>query len=68
MDDLTWLGTGSTGTPGPDDPISPTAWYSLTSAANGRCADTRAAATANGTVVQQRTCDGSTAQPFALAG
>ncbi|CAM5740077.1 Ricin B lectin domain-containing protein OS=Streptomyces microflavus OX=1919 GN=Smic_68970 PE=4 SV=1 [Streptomyces microflavus] len=59
---LTWLGTGSTGNPGPDDPISPTAWYSLTSAANGRCADTRAAATANGTVVQQYACNGTIRQ------
>ncbi|WP_370671830.1 MULTISPECIES: RICIN domain-containing protein [unclassified Streptomyces] len=40
----------------------------MTSAANGRCADTRAAATANGTVAQQYACGGSTAQSFALAG
>ncbi|MEV7248300.1 ThuA domain-containing protein [Streptomyces cyaneofuscatus] len=64
LDGLTWLGTGSTGNPGPDDPIPPTAWYSLTNAANGRCADTRAAATANGTVVQQYACNGTTAQQF----
>jgi len=64
IDGLTWLGTGSAGTPGPGDPIPPTTWYSLTSAANGRCVDTRAAATANGTAVQQYACNGTTAQQF----
>lgn len=64
LDGLTWLGTGSTGAPGPEDPISPTAWYRLANAANGRCAGTRAAGTENGTVVQQYACNGTTAQHF----
>jgi hypothetical protein len=63
IDGLTWLG-GAGGGPAPSDPISETAWYSLTSNANGTCVDARAAATANGTPIQQYTCNGTTAQQF----
>lgn len=62
LDGLKWLGTGTT----PPDPgeISPTAWYTVTNRATGKCVDARAAASANGTVVQQYTCNGTNAQRF----
>ncbi|MFD3441727.1 ThuA domain-containing protein [Streptomyces sp. NPDC058685] len=63
IDGLKWLG-GAGGGPAPNDPISETAWYSLTNNANGACADARSAATANGTAIQQYTCNGTTAQQF----
>ncbi|MFK4121815.1 RICIN domain-containing protein [Streptomyces longwoodensis] len=44
----------------------PTGWATLTNAASGRCLDARAAATANGTAVQQYSCNGSTAQQWSL--
>ncbi|WP_431968053.1 ThuA domain-containing protein [Actinacidiphila sp. bgisy160] len=64
LDGLKWLGTGSTGDPAPTDPISETSWYSLVNAGSGRCVDARAAATANGTAIQQYTCNSTTAQDF----
>lgn len=63
IDGLKWLG-GAGGGPAPNDPISETAWYSLTNNANGACADARSAATANGTAIQQYTCNGTAAQQF----
>ncbi|MFF3215785.1 ThuA domain-containing protein [Streptomyces sp. NPDC002886] len=63
IDGLKWLG-GVAGSPTPTDPISETAWYSLADGANGACVDARAAATANGTAIQQYTCNGTTAQQF----
>ncbi|MFD5101879.1 ThuA domain-containing protein [Streptomyces albidochromogenes] len=63
IDGLKWLG-GAAGDPAPADPISETAWYSLADGANGACVDARAAATANGTAIQQYTCNGTTAQQF----
>ncbi|MER7664144.1 MULTISPECIES: ThuA domain-containing protein [unclassified Streptomyces] len=63
IDGLKWLG-GAGGDPAPTDPISETAWYSLTNNANGACADARSAATANGTAIQQYTCNGTAAQQF----
>ncbi|CCK25224.1 40-residue YVTN beta-propeller repeat-containing protein [Streptomyces davaonensis JCM 4913] len=63
IDGLKWLGGADTD-PGPQDPISDTAWYSLTNAGNGTCVDARAAGTANGTVIQQYTCNGTNAQQF----
>jgi hypothetical protein len=63
IDGLKWLG-GAGGGPSPTDPISETAWYSLADNANGACVDARAAATANGTPIQQYTCNGTTAQQF----
>ncbi|ONI68371.1 1,4-beta-xylanase [Kribbella sp. ALI-6-A] len=65
MDALKWLGGG--GTPPVDPPTGqpePTTWYSATSKASGKCVDARAAGTSNGTVVQQYTCNASTAQHF----
>ncbi|MGW7199986.1 ThuA domain-containing protein [Streptomyces chryseus] len=63
IDGLKWLG-GAAGGPAPADPISGTAWYSLADGANGACVDARAAATADGTAVQQYTCNGTAAQQF----
>lgn len=67
IDGLTWLGGGGTGTPDPDDPLSGASAYALVSEANGTCVDARAAATANGTAIQQYTCNGTTAQRYRFA-
>jgi hypothetical protein len=63
VDSLKWLG-GAGGTTPPVDQPSPTAWYALANKANNKCVDARAAGTANGTVVQQYTCNSSQAQHF----
>ncbi|MFJ4322616.1 RICIN domain-containing protein [Streptomyces tricolor] len=44
----------------------PTGFATVVNAASGRCLDARAAATANGTVVQQYACNGSTAQQWSF--
>jgi len=62
MDALQWLGGGGT-TPPVDQP-SPTAWYSIANKGNGKCVDARAAGVANGTVIQQYSCNGTQAQQF----
>ncbi|WP_329482470.1 RICIN domain-containing protein [Kribbella sp. NBC_01484] len=62
MDALKWL--GGAGTPPPADQPSPTAWYTIANKANGKCIDARAAATANGTVIQQYSCNSTQAQQF----
>jgi hypothetical protein len=64
LDGLKWLG-GSGGTPPPPPgPISPTAWYSVVGLGSGKCVDARSAASADGTVIQQYTCNGTQAQNF----
>lgn len=62
MDALKWL--GGAGTTPPVDQPSPTSWYSVANKANGKCVDARAAGTANGTVIQQYSCNGTQAQQF----
>lgn len=62
MDALKWL--GGAGTTPPADQPSPTAWYSIANKGNGKCVDARAAGTANGTVIQQYSCNGTQAQQF----
>lgn len=52
------------GDPAPGDPIPATSAYALVAEANGNCVDARAAATANGTVIQQYSCNGTAAQRF----
>src|ERR1700755_761870 len=42
-------------------------WYTVVNTTSGKCVDARAAATANGTAVQQFTCNGSTAQEWQFA-
>ncbi|RSM36299.1 1,4-beta-xylanase [Amycolatopsis balhimycina DSM 5908] len=66
LDGLKWLGGGSTG---PTDPgtIDPAAWYAVTNKASGKCVDARAAGSANGTVIQQYTCNGTAAQQYQFA-
>ncbi|MFC8241887.1 RICIN domain-containing protein [Streptomyces chartreusis] len=44
----------------------PADYATVMNAASGRCLDARAAATANGTVVQQYACNGSTAQNWSF--
>lgn len=64
IDGLTWLGRAGGGTPAPGGPIPETTWYSLADAGAGTCVDARSAGTADGTVIQQYTCNGTTAQQF----
>jgi hypothetical protein len=45
-------------------PISPTAWYSVINKNSAKCVDARAAGTANGTAIQQYTCNNSIAQNY----
>ena len=68
VDGLLWLG-GATSTP-PNDPpgqISPTAWYSVANRGSSKCVDARSAATANGTAIQQYTCNSTLAQQYQFA-
>ncbi|MER6686970.1 RICIN domain-containing protein [Streptomyces olivaceoviridis] len=44
----------------------PTGFATVVNAASGRCLDAKAAATANGTAVQQYACNGTTAQQWSL--
>jgi len=62
MDALKWL--GGTGTTPPVDQPSPSTWYSIANKGNGKCVDARSAGTANGTVIQQYSCNGTQAQQF----
>ncbi|MGW5581730.1 ThuA domain-containing protein [Micromonospora chokoriensis] len=67
IDGLHWLaGVSSTlpTTPPPSDGISPTTWHTVVNRGNGKCVDARAAASANGTAIQQYTCNNSTAQQY----
>jgi len=63
MDALKWLGGGGGTVPPVDQPV-PTAWYTVANKGNNKCVDARAAATANGTTIQQYSCNGSQAQQF----
>jgi trehalose utilization protein/ricin-type beta-trefoil lectin protein len=62
MDALKWL--AGAGTTPPVDQPSPTAWYQASNKGNGKCVDARAAGVANGTVIQQYSCNGTQAQQF----
>jgi hypothetical protein len=44
--------------------VSPATWYTLVANNSGKCVDAAAAATANGTAVQQYSCNGSAAQQW----
>ncbi|MEC3977416.1 RICIN domain-containing protein [Amycolatopsis sp. H20-H5] len=44
--------------------IAPDTWYTVTSLNSGKCVDARAAATANGTVVQQYACNQTASQQW----
>ncbi|MEK8105918.1 RICIN domain-containing protein [Micromonospora sp. M12] len=68
---------GCTGSPGrhrpadhappTDGTISPTAWHTVVNRGNGKCVDARAAASANGTAIQQYACNSSSAQQYQFA-
>ncbi|HVV19490.1 MAG TPA: RICIN domain-containing protein [Pseudonocardiaceae bacterium] len=64
IDGLLWLGGGAA-TNAPADPISPSTWFTIVDK-DGKCVDARAAATGNGTAIQQYTCNGTNAQEFQL--
>ncbi|WP_422739859.1 RICIN domain-containing protein [Micromonospora sp. WMMD729] len=70
IDGLHWLagvGTSPTPTPTPTGsagPISPTAWHTVVNRGSGKCVDARAAASANGTAIQQYACNNSAAQQY----
>ncbi|GAA1596399.1 RICIN domain-containing protein [Kribbella sancticallisti] len=63
MDSLKWLGGGGGTVPPVDQPV-PTTWYSVANKGTNKCVDARAAGTANGTVIQQYSCNSSQAQQF----
>ena len=44
----------------------PTSWATVVNSASGKCLDARSAATANGTAVQQYSCNNSTAQHWSF--
>ncbi|WP_414719940.1 RICIN domain-containing protein [Umezawaea sp.] len=44
--------------------VDPGTWYTVVNQGSGKCVDARAAATANGTAVQQYTCNSSSAQQW----
>ncbi|MFI2204203.1 RICIN domain-containing protein [Streptomyces sp. NPDC020192] len=46
--------------------VLPTGFATVINAASGKCLDAKAAATANGTVVQQYACNGTTAQQWSF--
>ncbi|HEY0804714.1 MAG TPA: RICIN domain-containing protein, partial [Pseudonocardiaceae bacterium] len=66
IDGLLWLGGGAPSN-APTNPIPPANWYTIVNSANGKCVDAQGAGTTNGTVIQQFTCNGTTAQGFRFA-
>jgi hypothetical protein len=76
IDGLLWLGGGvaptssPTASPTTSPTASPTAnpsgWVSVVNKSNGKCVDARGAGTANGTAIQQYTCNSSNAQQYQL--
>src|SRR5690242_6106832 len=54
---------GST-TTGAQAAVTPDGWNSVTAANSGKCVDARAAGTANGTVVQQYSCNQTASQQW----
>ncbi|GAA4262030.1 ThuA domain-containing protein [Dactylosporangium darangshiense] len=54
----------SSAPPTSSGPISPTAWYSVVNKNSAKCVDARAAGTANGTAIQQYTCNNTNAQQY----
>jgi hypothetical protein len=75
---LLWLGGQTTTTPPttppttspttpPAGPIDPATFYQVINKNSGKCVDARAAGTANGTAIQQYTCNATTAQQYQFA-
>lgn len=65
IDGLLWLGGGAPTDAGTDQ-IPQNTWFNLVNTGNGECVDSRGAGTANGTVIQQYTCNGTQAQQFEM--
>jgi hypothetical protein len=64
IDGLKWLAGAGGSTPQQPGPIVSTAWYTASGLGSGKCVDARAAASANGTAIQQYACNGTQAQDF----
>ncbi|MGW5000861.1 RICIN domain-containing protein [Streptomyces hydrogenans] len=58
--------TAATAAPSAAAAAPPTGWVTLVNSAGGKCLDARAAATANGTAVQQYGCNTTTAQQWTI--
>ncbi|MCO6011593.1 RICIN domain-containing protein [Actinoallomurus purpureus] len=58
---------GADGTTPPTTEPSPTAWYSVVNKGSGKCVDARSAGTADGTAIQQYTCNATNAQQYQFA-
>lgn len=52
------------GGPTPGDTIPPTTWYSVVNKTSAKCVDARSSGTANGTAIQQYTCNNTYAQQY----
>jgi hypothetical protein len=63
IDGLLWLGGGTPSNQSTDQ-VSQSSWFTIVNNANGKCVDARSAGSANGTVIQQYTCNSTTAQEF----
>jgi hypothetical protein len=63
IDGLLWLGGGAASDRSTDQ-VSQSTWFTVVNSGNGKCVDVRAAGTANGTAIQQYTCNSTTAQQF----
>jgi hypothetical protein len=68
IDGLLWLGGvgAPPTTPPPSSPPPSGTWNSLVNRASGKCVDARSAASANGTAIQQYTCNNTSAQQFQI--
>ncbi|WP_155391650.1 beta-1,3-glucanase family protein [Catellatospora paridis] len=55
---------GAGGNPPGGGPISSTTWYSVINKTSNKCVDARSSGTANGTAIQQYTCNNSFAQQY----
>ncbi|MET0235103.1 MAG: RICIN domain-containing protein [Kibdelosporangium sp.] len=64
IDTLLWLGGGTVPPPDPGGPIPSGQWFSVINKATSKCVDARGAASANGTAIQQYTCNSSNAQQY----
>jgi hypothetical protein len=63
LDGLLSLG-GAAPTNQSTDQISQSSWFTVVNTGDGKCVDARSAGTTSGTVIQQYTCNGTTAQEF----
>ncbi|MET0133406.1 MAG: ThuA domain-containing protein [Kibdelosporangium sp.] len=64
VDSLLWLGGGGSTPPDPGGPIPSNSWFGVVNKGSSKCVDARGAASANGTAIQQYTCNNSLAQQY----